>query len=168
MNIAFVQIVKMGPLNRYFETRCVPYSIDGKGAVWIREEVDLRQGLGVAFATEWPIGYIQRLPFKTLPGRSQVLALVRQRLSGRVVSIERMVSLRGLPVPLLVWWVIEHWWIGRWVRVLVLVLRWTERVWCEELWSKRWVTMRATTISKFTVLNSIAKCAPAPAPTVAT
>ena len=152
MNIVFVQIVKMGLPSRCFETRWVPRFVDGKCVVQMRESVDLRQWLGVAFATEWTIRSAQRLPFKTLPGPSRVLALVRQKLSGRVVWIERMVSLRRLPISLLVCRVIERWGIGR--RVRVLVLRRTgvpERVWCEELGPRSWGAMRATTISNFPV-----------------
>src|SRR5258708_27594617 len=93
----------MGPPNIYIEARFVPHSIDGKWVVRIREGVNLTQWLGVAFANQWMIESIQLLSFKTLPGRSRVLALVCQMWNSKDVSIEMMMSLRRVPVSLLVW-----------------------------------------------------------------
>lgn len=41
MNVVFVQVVKMGPPSRCFETRWIRYSINGKSVVRIRKGVDL-------------------------------------------------------------------------------------------------------------------------------
>src|SRR5258706_11864032 len=107
MNIVFVQIVEIRPPSRYFETRWVPRVINRDWAVWVREGVDLRHRLGVAFATEWMIRSIQRLPFKTLPGCPRVLILVRWRGRGGEGLIIKRTGLRKVAIPLLVWRGIE-------------------------------------------------------------
>lgn len=169
MNIVFVQIVEIRPPSRYFETRWVPHVINREWAVWVREGVDLRHRLGVAFATEWMIRSIQRLPFKTLPGCPRVLILVRWRGRGGEGLIIKRTGLRKVAIPLLVWLVIEHGRIDWWMRMRVLW--WAgvpERVRCVELRFRNRTSMKSITTRIFAVLSSMAKSAPASGPSVVT
>ena len=123
--------------------------------------------MGVAFATEWMIESIQRLPFKTLPGCPRVLVLVRRR-GGEGLIVKRA-GLRKVAIPLLVRLVIEHgrvdWWM--WMRVLW----WTgvpERVRGIELRLRGRMSIKSITTWIFAVLSPMAESAPAPGPSVVT
>lgn len=97
------------------------------------------------------------------------MILVRWRGRGGEVLIVKMMGLRKVAVPLLVWRVIEHGRIAWWMRVQVLW--WTgvpERIWCVELRLGGRMSMKPITTCVLAILTPMGKPAPASGPTVAT